>query len=415
MVEKNPTLQTCYYRPESLRIMIDKDVIEIEPSLIARFIIIKEYDNSFFPVIQISLTLDPKQYAQIVKNSTTVKIQLKVRKVITLNGSEKKSDFINKLYSIYITDDTPFVNEKEYDTDANTIGTNNENGTNPTEEGNQTYDFFLFDHDLTERSSKLINLVCENANMTDTLAVLFTEIGVKNVLMEKLDNTDTYGSIIIPPYPITKAVAYLDSVFGLYKDPHLLFFDINVLYLISRGVQTKAYRKTEARKILINIRNTSSGDGNAGGYFHDKEDKSYEMNVDATKVSVQNISSINDQVDGNGRVLMNPAKNKLVNIIPDTVQRGVPNMKYMTLKYPDNKFIKGHIEKEMEALSRVITLQIDYVDIGIFAPNKNIQVKFEDSKINKEYGATYRVSEVVMVGSKYEDDFRPTYQVVLTQ
>lgn len=414
-VESDIILSTCEYAPESLRIIVGKDITEVEPGNISRFNIIKDYDDSFFPVIHIGVVLDKKKYNNIVKNSTTVSIQLKMRRIIETSTSKIKEEFINKIFVVYIDNASPYTGEKEDDNKARITKTANEDGSDSSKLGDATYDFFLFDDVINEKTLTLFNAVFTSANVTDIIGATFTQLGFSNILMEKLDNNSTYNEVVIPPLPIVKVIQYLDSMYGLYKEPSLLFFDTNINYLISKSSKSNAYRKKETMKVILHVRSISSSEAKNGGYFYDPKEDTYTLDVDSATFSVLNNTIINDQIDGNGRILVNPSSNSVSTVSPNTIQRGKPNLKVMTLKYTTNKFLESQIASSIEEESAILSMSLASVDIDILTPNKNFIIKFEDSAIDKEYGGKYRIIKLISSGTKRGMNFVPNITINLTR
>lgn len=407
-------LSTCMYKPESIRIMIEKEIIEIEPSRLTGLTIIKDYDDSFFPIIQIKLGLNSKQYAKVVANSTIVKIQLKVRRIVERNTGSIKEEYINKVFVVFLEDAKPFLDEDLYNKQTAMNGATSSDGADDTSD-NTVHEFYLFDESAMSSSNKLYNNVFTESSLTDAIGAVLTASGIPRVLMEKLDNREVYHQIVAPPLSTINSIRYLDSMYGLYKEPHLLFFDINLLYLISRSVTTNAYQKKESKKVVINLKSTVKGESKTGGYYFDKEDNSYQLNVDVSNMTINSETIIDDQTVGNGRLLANSYANEITRVTPDSAQRGQPNTRFMTLKYAGNKYIHNYIERSIEEKSHVVTIGLHATDIDILTPNKNFILRFDDSKANKEYGGTYRIKSLHMVGEPKAQLYNPIVQIKLVR
>lgn len=416
MVKKELDLRTTDYQIQSLKIMIGDEVKEIEPSKIARFSVFKDYDESVTPVIVVSISLNDYFYANMVKNRLKLKFHLRVRKIHVVNDNSMKEEWFNNLFVTYLDNAQPFLNEKLSDISKNVSGNVNEDGSDSSKEYSTVYEFFLFDHKTSIATRKLINNIFSGTNVTDVVAACLTNIGAKNVLMQKLDNSTSYSEVILQPTTIIGAIQTLDSMFGLYKQPHLIFFDINRTYLLPKTAKIKARVKTEPAKIILTVKDHVDTSSQSGGYYLNTDDDVYEINVNPDDINISTSSIINDMIDANGRYLMNPNSAKLITIKPDTEQIGSsPTMRMQTLKYSKNEYIAEHTKSTLEESTRVVRLMMGSVDSEIFKPNAECHLRFQNSSVSKEYGGIYRIRSVILQTMRQSEVYRPSVTIELVR
>lgn len=416
MVQKELDLRTTDYQVQSLKIMIGEDVKDIEPSKITRFAVFKNYDESIMPVIAISVSLDDYFYAKMIQHRLKLKFHLRVRKLHAVNRNEKKEEWFNSLLVTYLDSAQPFLDEKLSDISKRVSGTINEDGSDSSKENANVYEFFLFDHKTSVATRKLINNVFTGTNITDVVAACLTNIGAKNVLMQKLDNSTSYSEVILQPVTIIGALQTLDSMFGLYKQPHLIFFDIGRTYLVPKTTKIKARIEKEPTKVVLTVKDHVDESSQTGGYYLNNDDNAYEMNINPDDIIVSTASIINDMIDANGRYLMSPNSKKLITVKPDTEQIGSsPTMRMQTLKYTKNEYIASHVKSSLEETSRIVRLMIGSVDSELFKPNSECHLRFQNSAVNKEYGGIYRVKSVILQTMKMVDKYRPSVTIELVQ
>jgi hypothetical protein len=404
-----PTSMRFYhYKVESLDIIFPSEGkhYPIEKGFIKSIMVERDYENDFFPVIRLDLSLDTAFYHKIIANKLDVKFRMRVQKYIydTNNTLKVKKDVFNTIFSSFIDEGTPFLDKKEYE-EANKVALLDKNGQNNTTIGGNDITFYLFKESDLINSKKIINTVITSANMTQTLTYLLSKSGLTGVLMVPLDNKNKYSEIIIPPLTVLGNLIYLDNQYGYYKNGTLIFFDIDCIYIIDRSGKCKAFRKGEYKKTVITVRNTINPHSLSPGSYDDSEKKTIYVNVDPRNVAVSNVAVIKDQTDGNNRLIINPAAGFTVNIKAKTVQRGAGTYKVLYNKY-NNSFVNSSEQIKVESDNRVVNVTMSDIDIDAFTPNKEFTFVFEDSVINKQMGGNYRLVSSNFIFVKNGDYFK---------
>lgn len=404
-----PTNMRFYhYRVESLDIIFPSEGkhYPIEKGFINSIMIERDYENDFFPVIRLDLSLSTAFYHKIIANKLDVKFRMRLQKYIydDQRNLKVKKDVFNTIFSSFIDEATPFLDKKEYE-EANKVSLLDKDGQSNITLGGNDITFYLFKESDLLNSKKIINTVISSANMTQTVTYLLSKSGLTSVLMVPLDNTNKYSEIILPPLTVLGNLIYLDNQYGFYKNGTLIFFDIDCLYIIDRSGKCKAFRKGEYKKTILTVRHTINPVSLSPGSYDDAEKKTFYINIDPRNVAISNVAVIKDQTDGNNRLIINPAGGNTVDIKAKTVQRGGGTYKVLYNKY-NNSFINSSEKIKAESDNRVINVTMADIDIDAFTPNKEFTFTFEDPSINKEIGGNYRLVNSNFIFVKNGDHFK---------
>jgi len=278
--------------------------------------------------------------------------------------------------------------------------------------GEKVYDFYLFKENDVNATTKISNLILSSCNMTDAAGVLLSSSGVKKLLMEKVNNKTKYSEVLFPPYTTIATMEYLQSQYGLYKYGHLLFFDTDTTYLISRDKKCRAKRKNEYAKVIIKVPKVGGENGKTSGSIDDEKKKTHYIRVMPENVIVDNDSIVNNVTEGNKKALINPMKDKVTKISTDTEQRGSTSYEIIYDKY-NSEFADDRIKTQLEEKNIIIQISFESIDVDIISPNKEFILKFDDSAIQKELGGSYRLRNFSYALSKEADQFKMMGQATL--
>lgn len=408
MTQLPTSMRFYHYKVESLDIIFPSEGKQypVEKGFIKSIMIERDYENDFFPVIRLDLSLSTAFYHKIIANKLDVKFRMRLQKYIydDQNKLKVKKDVFNTIFSSFIDEATPFLNKKDYE-EANKVSLLDKDGQSHLTLGENDITFYLFKESDLLNSKKIINTVISSANMTQTVTYLLSKSGLTRVIMVPLDNTNSYSEIIIPPLTVLGNLIYLDNQYGLYKNGTLIFFDIDCLYIIDRSGKCKAFRKGEYKKTILTVRHTINPVSLNPGSYDDAEKKTFYINIDPRNVAISNVAVIRDQTDGNNRLIINPAVGNTLDIKAKTIQRGGGTYKVLYNKY-NNSFINSSEKIKVESDNRVINVTMADIDIDAFTPNKEFTFTFEDPSINKEIGGNYRLVNSNFIFVKNGDHFK---------
>jgi hypothetical protein len=373
----------------------------INPNNVTDIYIEREYDEDYFPILKLSLVLDPKLYNKVIINKLTVKIRLKMQYYIYSDKDDFKfkTDLINDIFIIYLDEDTPFINENQYNQSKTIEGTD----INPKDLSND-YTFYLFKESDINGTKKIINTILANINMTDSIVYLLNEGKISKVLMSPLHNKDKYGEVLIPPLTMLENLLYLEQQFGFYNNGALIFFDLDCTYILDNIATCTAFRTDEFKETDFLIKDTTNPDSITSGGLIDEEQKKYFINISPNNIKIKNESISSDQVIGNNSIIISPYRGDIQIIESGATQRGTGTYKLYVNKY-FNKYSNNANKIRKSENSCIININITDFPIDAISPNKEFKFIFENTNINQTYGGSYRITRSILQFKKQGEEF----------
>lgn len=392
------------YRIDSLKMMIpDKDPIEIEPFRVDSMDIMKDYDNLFFPVFRLGLTLRNEDLYALIKNKTDVKFHIRMIYYEYEENSTKlksKKNVFDDIFTTFLEDVTPNLDEKTMKSIKEVNGKTDED-TDLNDFGSFIELYVFKEKDLSVGKSS-VNYVCSKCKIDDVIGFLLSKNGMKKVLMSPLENKKSLFQIWVPPTTVIGALYHLEQQYGFYNTYATVFFDIDAMYILSKKMPCTAWRTGEKKRTTLIVGSDLEAEAFYTGTY--EEDGNIKVNVTREAVVFNNSSVVSDQISGNNMIVVDQNTGDINKVKSNTVQRGNGNYHVMVKAY-SNSFIINCEEFNRAENSNVITINIADFDLSMFTPNKEFSIVFKDNKINKEYGGLYRLSQTILKFTKKEQDF----------
>lgn len=402
---KTYNLKSYKYLVDSFNISFpnSEDSVIIDKKQITFLSFEKDYDHDFFPLIKLGVTLDINLYYKILDNKLDVRFRMRFQKYGKDSSDANfnfKNDVFNALFTIFIDDNTPFMDKKEYLASKNTDGTD----TSPKDISNE-FTFYLFKEDDVMNTRKIINNVISGGNMTDAISYISSEAGFNKILLSPLDNSKYYNEILLPPLTSLGNLLYLEQQYGFYKNGSTIFFDVDRTYIIDKTPKSTAWTEGEFILTLFTIQESANVSNFVSGSYVDEFTKTYYINITSGGISLFNESVIADQTEGNNFISINPAKNDIQTKYSDTVQRGDGTYKILVNRFGNPYVESMRIFKKGESCN-IVHISISDFDLDCISPNKTFIFIFENSEINKEYGGNYRIIKSVVNFTKDGEEFK---------
>ena len=374
----------------------DKDPIHLENNNILGFAIEKDFDNDFFPIFDLQLSLPYTVYYSIVENKTTVRFKVKLEKY-AYNDENKikyKEVVFDTIFSTFIDDDISFMDKDLYEQTLKRLGTAENRGA---------YDFYLFKDADIKSSKKIINRVVTSSNMTNCIVYLLSKSGSTNVLMTPLDNSKVYNEILLPPTTVIQSISYLEKQFGFYNHGTILFYDFDTVYFINKRAECTAYRTGEFKDVIVYVFKSLSENAKTPGTFKDNETKTYTLHIAKDNTEMLTSSVVNDQITGTNVTVINPLHDSQSSVNPDVQSRNSTTT--MLIDNFNNKYLNKMIDNAKYENDHIVEMTVTDVDLNCFAPNKKYIMSFEDKATHKAHSGNYRLSHMLFTFVKNGDFF----------
>ena len=394
MATADLTFYKYRYSIEALDVIFPKDKEPIKvPIKQQKIFIERDFENDMFPIIRLDALFDTSLHYRIIAEKNDVRFRIKLRKYrMRQEEVVKTTDTMNATFGIFIDENTPQLDKNLMAASENIAG------KQPSQAASSAMSLYLYkEKDLTQ-TKKIINHVFTSSNMTNVIAYLMASSGFNKVLMTPLDNKASFKEIIIPPLTLKGALKYLESQYGFYTSGSTIFFDIDLVYIIKKSAKLTAWSPGEFTKVVLNVSKSASDKAVMSGMHHDEKKKSYIIQVQPKAITFASPSVLQDQFDGNHRLIINPSIDKTYNIKSKTVQRGDGTYKVVVNPY-GNTFMNTAEQYALTSNSSVIMVEVKDIDTSVFSPNKEFAFQFDDKHIHKAHGGTYRLAKTIEIYS----------------
>ena len=380
------------YKMSKAEILLpDKDPIEIAGASITNLGIEKDFDNDHFPILYMSVKLNPEVYYSIIENKTTVKFRLRFEKYIydKVKDAQTTKLVFSDVFSIFINDNMPFMDKELYKKAKETEGTET-----PMSSMIKSYEFYLFKERDLIGSKKVFNTIMSNETISDISIFLLSSAGITDILMSPLDNSTKYSEVILPPVSVINSINYLEKQYGMYYHGLLLFFDFERAYFINKRAECTAWKTGEFKDVIVQSFKTSNPDSLTPGCYRDEENKCYILHVIKDNIDIKTASVVDDQLSGNDMVVVDSADGNVTNVNPSVQQRGDGTTKILVDNY-NNPYTKRSLEYRKIENDNVIVVTLTNVDMEALTPNKKYKFIFEETDIQKKNGGEYRLTSTI--------------------
>ena len=411
-------IQRWRYNVKQISILLsNQNVIEIPIERITQLDIEENYEEYYFPLIKLSMALEPEVYYEVLKDKLSCLIYMRIDKYYMSEDSKEKSlckNFINHSFSLIMDDGTDdlsaSIKEEENKTDyVNKV----KKLSNDLHSVDNVVTFYLFKDNI--KGTKLnINKVLCNANVTDAIAYLATAGNLGKVLLTQPDNVKVYKELLIPNMSILKAFTFIDSYYGLYKSGSIIWFGIDHIYIGPYNNKGDTYIRGEIPCTNIVVpKSTNSDYINSLGSVKKSDDiKSNYVICDYKTLNIQNESISNDYINANNIESVDSYEDS-TKVSKSKATSKNSNFKKVFKNKTENEFITDTYTAQSNAKSVVITAKLQDFDISVLTPNKKFNMIFEDSNYTKKYNGDYILSGVSHSFIKDGEDFSVSSTAVL--
>lgn len=353
------------------------------------------YETTFFPILQVDLTLDYTTHTKICEDIDKCKFRLNQNLIDykDFDQDTKKSNGISESILKNLNLIPNDYDKTNYRTDFSEMVDG---------EITMTLELFLKNHlQLTRRqmsnvysSTQIKNILLDLLNYSN-----------QNILFNKPDNKNKIKQLICPSKNLVKTIQYIQETYGIYKTGLRLFFDYTRGYCMPGDYKygEAMVEKGEYQNTIIYIAKNSD---EFGCYFDNNKkvyyilgpnSNTFQNNENSVKEMYGEDIQIKSQSQNNKKVNVDKKKNKFST--ENSKKDGVTNLSTSKVKKYYNKFNNEFTaeatlaEATKKELQFVCTLKD--IDLRFITPNKSIYIYFLDAD-NKEYNGEYQIANMTI-------------------
>ena len=412
------------YRVEQLVFMLGETNLSMDHTNIISVEYCADYDFNIRAILKISLRIDGRQKLWLLRNKRNITCKFQFVKFgmdAEVNESVTTSEYVwNQDFKIYFSDadeaiDTNSMEQRLDINEGSSYASTDINNENYYESQN-LLDVFLFDQELLNASNMIFNEIFTSNLLQTCVGRLLTATNHNKVLMSPFENDEIYNELLVPAFPAWKSLIYLDQYYGFYKTGALIFYDVDMLYIINSNGQLTAKREGEWPETSIYVTTLDySIPGN--GMFRKEQPINY-VSVSEMDCNPHNLSeSKNEELGSEAKIVVSDDINVNIAAANQSVidQR---NESIMYSKKDDNKYLPYIVIARMEENKGQMYITSHNVDITAFTPNKIYNMIYDDTIKQENYGndKTYRLSYAYHLFQIESGEFMSsTHRIVLKQ
>lgn len=417
----NSNLYLVKYKTSTLVLMKDDEKIILDPSNILNIEYLCDYEFNIRAILKISLRIDIRKKLWILKNKSDIickfeldKIRMDVDYEEYISSPEKVWNEEFKIYlndeddasDVKVLEDRIKMNESD-DFDINDLSTES------YQESENVMDIYLFNNKLLPASTTKHNEVITKNTLQQTLGRLLTLTKHKNVLMSPVENDEVYEELLLPANPAYENIGYLDQYYGLYKTGALIFYDIDVLYILNTNGKMTAKREDEYPQTTLyvpQIDESIPGDG----MFEKPGEKIFYCSIPESSINPQKISDANNDSTGSEAKLV---ITDTVSVSTTNATQGDLNQRNDSILYgvkDANKYTLMITKARMVENECIMYIGSDNLDINAFTPNKIFNIVFEETSKQERFGKyQYRLAYAYHYLKLESEHMTSSHQLVL--
>lgn len=413
LIKSSDVIRNYVYKLIKMSIVVNGKRVEDIPNERLTYININEdYEGMYFPLFSITLSMSKTLYAKFIEYKNDMKFYIRIDKCYKYKSSgdelsySANKAFINQNFDLIWDEDTE-------DGSLSTSKARNRNDfttllpdfESMMEQQNQSVTLYLFSSGQLAGLKKTVNKVLSKCTVTDAIGYLATVAGINNILMAPSDFTTKRDEIIIPPMSCMSAFGFLDYKYGIYKKGSVIFFGVKYTYIMPYTGKCKCWDKTGSKNTIIIVPSSTSSNGNMlGVLIRSNKDKTDYIVADYKSVDKRNESISNDYIYANDLQVVDSYDEDVTTELSGANAKGTNFSKVFENK-TENKDLGKAYTAQTKALSVVIQLNSQDIDVDALTPNKKFNVLFEDSEYTSKYNGEYILTNANYLFSRSGNEF----------
>lgn len=400
LIRDNDKFRMYVYTVSKMSIVVNgKKVEDIPNERLLGFNIDERFEEMYFPVFSITLSVSTTLYNTIKKYKNNMKFYLKIDKCYKKSNypdavnQSVKSEFINQNFDLIWDEDNDDL------TTASSKARNKTNFLNILPDFEQMMEMqqmelklYLFSSGHLGGLKKSANKVLRNATITDAIGYLATISGIDNILMSPSDYPNKRKEILIPPISCINAFGYLDYKYGIYKKGSMIFFGIKYTYIKPYSGKCTCWDKSGKKNVTLMVPSSTSPNAQRLGMLDRGNTSNNDYIIADFHTLNKNSASIsNDYLYGNDLQVIDSFDEEITTELSGATSKGENFVKSYENK-SENKDLGKAYTAQTKALSTVIQILTENIDASVLMPNKKYNIMFEDTDFTDKYNGSYMLS-----------------------
>lgn len=392
-------------------ILFKDEVKRIEPMQISSFMMEKDYDNDNFPIFLLELMIPATMNDEIKKTKPDFTVLMYAYEALPdedmeMHALTRKKYFFDTFTPIQVDQD-PQYNESIRKKLRDASGyQSREMSINDLGE---SFTYILVKNSCIYNPKTIVNMVLNNVNLTDAIGAMVSQTKNTNVLLSNLDNSMTFGELLVLPMPFITNIAFLENQYGFHREGTQVFVDFDVFYILRMNGKCTAWRKYEPKKVTICISQKlggSSSNGSNSGSIVTKNEVL--INVDEDRYMSPSSKDMVDNSYGGSVLMLNQTEATFSDITTD-----VGTLTAVEETQGHNPYISEQTERRRIEDTKIRDFICVDADITSLTPNKEYKIVADKTELATEISGDYRLTRIISDFSKEGSYFRCTSYIRL--
>jgi len=286
-------LKSVKYFMNQLTLVVNGKSFDIPRSMIMGMIVNKDYFNAIYPFVYLSVNLPGWMYVEVAKNPGNISITMDLKAKFFVDNIEDMSTTSVSVYrgSYYATTavDTPITDidkQMKLESDADV--------KNKNYLFNEYYitDFCLYNTAYYQASFNSVNGVIASANMTSIVAYVLKSAGIRNTLMSRLSNNNSYREFKVAPNSGVDEIKNLIDNYGLHANGTIFFMDLDRAYLLNTSSKCEAWATNEYKIThIMSLEQYNEGIAKSSGYYSNSKEKYHLLTIEPESLQSQDLAN----------------------------------------------------------------------------------------------------------------------------
>ena len=370
------------------------EAITIPSAYVKSITVSKMYEKNIVPLMYVSMHVYKDVYQQIATSIDNLTASFTLYKSIDTTEVELNDSTVGT-YRIPIIQGTfKAFNRDLLDVRVPGQISNTKDGATNMTQQTLELNLYMFDHEQVLKYKKNSSQILVSTS-NDCLFAMLKDRGYKNVLMSSTNSYET-KNFIIPYGTLGENLDFMNTYYGIYDTPRILFSDFDATYLLDKGATGTTLRQDELSTVAMYMEKTEESISAANGCYIDKDNGHYIMNVTPF--------TINDS----GTMLDFGTAGKLTSMISGTSQKfqdviGDYDAEKATVV--NNEKIHKQAMYMINEEKRGMNIEFSDIDTSIITPNK-LYTLIPDSFYDSSYDikGNYRLTHSIMVFNRQAEN-----------
>lgn len=370
--------------------MLGDTRLELDNSNILSIEYLNNYEMNLRAILKVSIRVDIRRKLWILKNKRKIVAKFELNK---FGMDPEVESIVTGTETVWNQEFSIYLNDADESIDTHTIESRLEmEGSNIDDiemedyfDSQNLFDIYLFNQSLMNASNKTVNKVFTRDTLQQCIGYILTETKHPKVLMSKFENSEVYQELLVPANKAYKAISYLDQYYGFYKTGAMIYYDIDVLYILNSNGKVTAKRSGEWSETTILVQETNMAIP-WNGMLRNEDEKIFYISVPDSNVGIHGFtSSFNESVGSEAKIITSDD----ITINTVDANQTYTNQRNQTIEYTrkdDNKFLPYIYSARMEENECTLYIYAFNLDINAFTPNKEFRFVFDDPEKQKQFG-----------------------------